>query len=110
MTIHTANMYDIGPAPAPPNGCLPDAVPTWDQLTEKWGGGIVARWSATSHPTITPTCRSKHRTASWTATSSMTRAAPSSTRDGSMGDETYPSEPGHGTLSHSSSATSAMQW
>jgi len=50
------------------------------------------------------------RTASWTATSlSMTRAAPSSTRDGSMGDETYPSEPRHGTLSHSSSATSAVQ-
>jgi hypothetical protein len=46
-----------------------------------------------------------------TATSpSMTRAAPSSTRDGSMGDEAYPSEPGHETLSHCSSATSAMQW
>ena len=44
MTIHTANMSDIGPAPAPPNGCLPDAVPSWDQLTEEYGGGIVAQW------------------------------------------------------------------
>jgi hypothetical protein len=40
----------------------------------------------------------------------IAKAVPSSTRDGSMGDETYPSERGHGTLSHSSSATSAVQW
>jgi hypothetical protein len=36
-------------------------------------------------------------------------AAPSSTRDGSMGGETCPSGPDHGTLSHCSSATSAVQ-
>jgi hypothetical protein len=30
----------------------------------------------------------------------MTRAAILSTQDGSMGDEMYPSKPGHGTLSH----------
>ena len=34
---------------------------------------------------------------------------PSSTRDSLMSDDTYPSEAGHGTLSHSSSATSAVQ-
>src|ERR1700694_5527255 len=104
MTIHTANMSDIGPAPAPPNGCLPDAVPSWDQLTEEYGGGIGAPWGRNFPPNDHADVRSKHRTASWTATSpSITRAAPSSTRDGSMGDETYPSEPGH-VAPHSSSS------
>jgi hypothetical protein len=46
---------------------------------------------------VSPIARSTRQTANSTV---MTRAATSSTQDGSMGDEMYPSKPGHGTLSH----------
>ena len=97
-------------APAPQTGAYP-TVPSWDQLTEEYGGGIVARWvrnfPPNDHADVWIQARDRIVDGHLTVDDAP---APSSTRDGSMGDETYPSEPGHGTLSHSSSATSAVQW
>jgi hypothetical protein len=36
---------DMGPATPAPNWCLPGAEPSWDKLTDEYGGGAVATWS-----------------------------------------------------------------
>ena len=41
-------LTDIGPATPPPNWCLPGTEPTWERLTEKFGGGTVCTWTKTS--------------------------------------------------------------
>lgn len=36
---------DVGPATPPPAWCLPDTQPSWDRLTEQFGGGVVCTWA-----------------------------------------------------------------
>lgn len=36
---------DIGPATPPPAWCEPGTEPSWDNLTDEFGGGMVCQWS-----------------------------------------------------------------
>jgi hypothetical protein len=49
MTINQ-DPTDMGPATPPPNWCLPGAEPSWDKLTDEYGGGMVATWSRSFPP------------------------------------------------------------
>lgn len=44
MTAEESTLVDVGPATPPPSWCLPDAVPTWQRLTERFGGIVVCSW------------------------------------------------------------------
>jgi len=41
----TDNTFDVGSAPAPPAWCEPGAQPSFEQLTEEYGGGTVGFWA-----------------------------------------------------------------
>ncbi len=44
MSAEDPSLTDVGPATPPPSWCLPDAVPEWQRLTERFGGGVVCCW------------------------------------------------------------------
>jgi hypothetical protein len=44
-TNNTQPASDIGPATPAPQWCPPDAEPSWDKLTEQYGGGMVCTWT-----------------------------------------------------------------
>lgn len=45
VRVNVKDAVDIGPAPAAPAWCLPDAAPTWDTLTKEYGEVLVCAWT-----------------------------------------------------------------
>jgi hypothetical protein len=45
MTIDNDHLHDVGPATPPPAWCAPDTEPSWDTLTDEYGGGTLCTWT-----------------------------------------------------------------
>ncbi|OBA58302.1 hypothetical protein A5647_21550 [Mycobacterium sp. 1100029.7] len=45
VRVNMEDAIDIGPAPARPAWCLPDAEPTWEKLAKEYGKHPVCSWS-----------------------------------------------------------------